>query len=322
MALKSLDPTITNMELYTRTDLDGVAAGACLLDSGIIKEGAVYGKHPKDVQDGKVIFNEKSITTNLPFDPRVRLAFDHHDSEHDRLGEEEQIARDKGQLIIDSNAHSAARVVYNWCKERGLAEHISEELIDAADKVDSADLTLEDILHPEGWVLLGYIMDARSGFGRFKEFTTSNYALMVKLISYCINHGIEDILQLPDVKERIDMYAEHEEKAEEQLRRVTRIENNVAIIDLRNEDIIYTGNRFKVYAMYPEAKYSIHVLWGKNKQNTALQVGKSIINKTGNTHIGNMCLEYGGGGHAKAGSCQIDNDKADEVLAKLVIALK
>lgn len=321
--MSNIDITkLHDMELVTRTDLDGIAAGACFLDSHIIGEGKVRAVHPKDVQDGIVDLDENCITTNLPFDPRVKLAFDHHDSEHDRLGEEEQIARDKGQLIIDSKARSAARVVYNWCREHGLAEHINTELIDAADKIDSAQLSLEDILDPQGWVLLGYIMDARSGFGRFRNFTISNYALMVKLISYCVDHTIDEILALPDVQERIALYKEHEVLAKEQLKRIAKLQGYTVVLDYREEDIIYTVNRFMIYAMFPEAKYSIHVLWGKDKKNIALQVGQSIINKTGSTHIGNLCLSYGGGGHAKAGSCQPEIEHADRVLDELLWALK
>lgn len=312
----------SDMELVTRTDLDGVAAGACLVDAGVIKEGAVRAVHPKDVQDGKVELNKKCITTNLPFDPRVGMAFDHHDSENERLSEEEKKAIESGQLHLDGNAKSAARVVYNYCKELGLSRDISEDLIEAADKADSADLSIDDIMHPEGWVLLGYIMDARSGFGRFHDFRISNYALMIELISYCIDHNIDEILELPDIKERVKMYFEHEKLAEEQLRKITRIVNGVAIIDQRNEDVIYTGNRFKVYAMFPQAKFSVHVAWGKDKKNTALMIGKSIIDKSGKTHIGNLCLEYGGGGHAKAGTCQVDNDKADEILADIIKKLQ
>lgn len=313
---------LQDMELVTRTDLDGIAAGACFLDSHIIGEGKVRAVHPKDVQDGIVELNDKCITTNLPFDSRVRLAFDHHDSEHDRLGDDEQIAKENGQLIIDSKARSAAGVVYKWCREHGLAEHISPELIAAADKIDSAQLDMDDIMNPQGWVLLGYIMDARSGFGRFRNFRISNYELMVKLISYCVDHSIDEILALPDVQERVELYKEQAALAKAQLERIAKIEGDTVVLDYRNEEIIYVTNRFMIYAMFPEAKFSIHVLWGKAKQNIALQVGKSILNTSGTTHIGNLCLQYGGGGHAKAGSCQPATENADKVLGELIEALK
>ncbi len=310
------------MELVTRSDLDGLVAGAILLDAGIIDEGKVRFVHPKDVQDGKIELDEQSITTNLPFDPRVGLAFDHHESEGERLGEEEEKAVRGGKLYLEKDANSAARVVYNYYNERGLVKHISEELVAAADKCDSADLDLNDILNPTGWVLLHYIMDARSGFGRFHEFQISNYELMMKLMHFVIDHSIDEVMELPDVKERVKMYFDHELLAEEQIRNVTKLVDNVAVIDLRNEDTIWTGNRFKVYAMYPSIKYSIHVAWGKQKQNTAIMIGKSIVNKSGTANVGEICLSYGGGGHAKAGTCQVDNRKANEVVDEIVSMLQ
>ena len=307
------------MELVTRSDLDGLVAGAILIDAGIIEEGKVRFVHPKDVQDGAVELSSDCITTNLPFDPRVGKAFDHHDSEHERLGEEEKKAVAEGKLILEGQAKSAARVVYNYYKDK--AVHISEELVAAADKCDSADFSLDEINNPKGWVLLHYIMDARSGFGRFHDFRISNYELMMQLMHFCIDHGIDEIMELPDVKERVEMYFEHEKQFEEQLKKCARVEGGVVVIDLRNEDVIYTGNRFKIYAMFPEVKYSVHVAWGKAKQNTALMIGKSIVNKSGNVHIGELCLKYGGGGHEKAGTCQVGNDEADARLAEIIKAL-
>ena len=180
------------------------------------------------------------------------------------------------------------------------------------------DFTKEEILKPEGWVLLNFLMDPRTGLGRFHDFRISNYDLMMELISYCVDHSIEDVLRLPDVKERVDLYFEQQELFKEQLERITRIEDKVAVIDLRNEEVIYAGNRFMVYAMWPETELSVHVAWGFRKQNTAVMIGKSIINKASDFNIGDLCLEYGGGGHANAGTCQLDNDKVDELLPVII----
>ena len=310
------------MELVTRSDLDGLVAGAILLDAGIIEEGNVRFVHPKDVQDGLIPLSSESITTNLPFDPRVGLAFDHHESEKERLGEIEEEAVREGRLYLEHEAKSAARVVYNYYKARGMIKNISEELVNAADKCDSADLDLNDILNPSGWVLLGYIMDARSGFGRFHDFRISNYELMMQLMHFVIDHSIDEVMQLPDVKERVQMYFDHELLAEEQIRNAGKIVDNVIVIDLRDQDVIYTGNRFKVYAMYPSVEYSIHVAWGKQKQNTAIMIGKSIVNKSGTANIGEICLRYGGGGHEKAGTCQVENERANEVTNEIIDRLK
>ncbi len=298
--------------LVTRSDFDGLACAMMLKELGLIDE--IKFVHPKDVQDGKIDLTADDITTNLPYDPRVGLAFDHHESEIDRL----KATETGGKLVIDPKARSAARVVYDYYGGAERFPNISEDLMTAVDKGDSADFTLEDILHPTGWVLLHYIMDPRTGLGRFRDFRISNYDLMMELIDYCRGHEIDEILALPDVKERADLYFSEEAQFEEQLRRIVDVRGKVAVIDLRNEEIIHAGNRFVVYALYPETEVSIHVAWGFKKQNTALMIGKSIINKASKADIGEICLTYGGGGHFNAGTCQIDNDKADEVLAEIV----
>ena len=270
--------------------------------------------HPKDVQDGKVELSENDITTNLPYDKRVGLAFDHHESELLRNDPEEY----KGKYIIDGNAKSAARVVYDYYGGAEKFTRVSEEIMLAVDKGDSADFTEEEILNPTGWVLMNFLMDARTGLGRFHDFRISNYDLMMELIDYCVDHNVDQVLELPDVKERVDMYFEQQELFKAQLQKITRIHDKVAVIDLRNEETIYTGNRFMVYAMWPEVEISVHVAWGFKKQNTAVMIGKSIINKNSDFNIGELCLSYGGGGHANAGTCQLDNDKVDAELPNII----
>ena len=301
--------------LVTRSDFDGLACAMMLKELKLIDE--IKFVHPKDVQDGKVELSENDITTNLPYDPRVGLAFDHHESETDR-----NKAKDtKGKLIIDPNAKSAARVVYDYYGGEKQFPRISKELLDAVDKGDSASFTIDEILNPTKWVLLHYIMDPRTGLGRFRDFRISNFDLMMELIDNCLNLSIDEILELPDVKERTKLYFEQAELFKAQLKRIVKIHGKVAVIDLRNEDIIYAGNRFMVYAMYPEAEVSIHVAWGFKKQNTAVMIGKSIINKNSNADIGMLCLEYGGGGHRNAGTCQLDNDVVDKELPKIIAKL-
>ena len=301
------------MRLVTRSDFDGLACAMMLKDLDMIDE--IKFVHPKDVQDGKVELSKRDITTNLPYDPRVALAFDHHES--DRLKAQET----GGKLIIDPNARSAARVVYDYYGGKGTFPRVSEELMDAVDKGDSADFTLEEILHPEGWVLLHYLMDPRTGLGRFRNFRISNYDLMMQLIDFCMEHTIDEILELPDVKERVDLYFEQAELFTEQLKRIAKMHGKVVVLDLREEEIIHAGNRFMIYALYPEAQISIHVAWGFRKQNTAVMIGKSIINKASKADIGELCLKYGGGGHHNAGTCQLENDEVDEKLPDIIAAL-
>ena len=301
--------------LVTRSDFDGLACAMMLRELGIIDE--IKFVHPKDVQDGKVELSDNDITTNLPYDPRVSIAFDHHESEIDRLKAQET----GGKLIIDPNARSAARVVYDYYGGKATFPRVSDELMTAVDKGDSADFTLDEILHPTGWVLLHYLMDPRTGLGRFRDFRISNYELMMELIGYCMDHSIDEILELPDVKERVDLYFEQSELFEAQLKRIAKIYDKVVVLDLRDEEIIHAGNRFMIYALYPETQISVHVAWGFRKQNTAVMIGKSIVNKGSQVDIGELCLRYGGGGHRNAGTCQLDNDKVDAQLPDIIRAL-
>ena len=298
--------------LVTRSDFDGLVCAMLLKEIDEIDE--ITFVHPKDVQDGKIELSDNDITTNLPFDARVSLAFDHHESELSRVDPE--LAKDK--FIIDGDAKSAARVVYDYYGGAKTFTRVSDEIMVAVDKGDSADFTVDEILEPKDWVLLNFLMDARTGLGRFHEFRISNYQLMMELIDYCVEHSIDQVLELPDVKERVALYFEQQKLFKEQLEKVTTIYDRVAVIDLRNEETIYTGNRFMIYAMHPEIEMSVHVAWGFEKQNTAVMIGKSIVNKVPKVNIGDLCLSYGGGGHANAGTCQLPNDKVDAELPTIV----
>ncbi|MDR3162537.1 MAG: exopolyphosphatase [Helicobacteraceae bacterium] len=296
--------------LVTRSDFDGLVCAVLLREIDIINE--IKFVHPKDMQDGLIEITSNDITTNLPYVEGVYLAFDHHESEALR-----NKVRAKNH-INDPDAPSAARVVYEYYGGRTKFAGISEEMMSAVDKADSAQFSLEEILRPKGWVLLNYLMDARTGLGRFKEFRISNYQLMMDLIAYCRTETIDKILELPDVKERNALYFDHEEQFKEQIKRCGKVYGNLVVLDLRNEEIIYAGNRFMIYALYPHCNISIHILWGFQKRNVALATGKSIVNKTSRTNIGELMLDFGGGGHNAAGTCQVPVDMVDETLTKLI----
>ena len=297
--------------LITRSDMDGLVCGILLKELDLIED--VTFAHPKDMQDGLVDVGPGDITTNLPYVDGVYLAFDHHTSEMTRVKEKHS------NHIIDPDAPSAARVLYNYFGGAKRFPGVSDEMMLAVDKADTADFSKEEILNPEGWVLLSFIMDARTGLGRFRDFNISNYQLMMKLIDHCRNHEtIEELLELPDTKERVDLYFEHQLKFREQIEQCSTIYNNLVVLDLRKEKKIWSGNRFVIYALFPQSNISIHVIWGKNKQNTVLAIGKSILNRTSKTNIGNLCLEYDGGGHIAAGTCQIKNLNAEETLHKII----
>lgn len=306
------EETVQKKRLITRSDFDGLVCAMLLKELDMIDE--IKFVHPKDVQDGKVDINENDITTNLPFDNRVGLAFDHHESELNRIN----VAEAKGRFIIEGEAKSAARVVYNYYGGEKVFTRVSKEIMEAVDKGDSADFTKDEILNPTDWVLLNFLMDARTGLGRFRTFRISNYNLMMELIDYCVNHTIEEVLELPDVKERVNLYFEQQELFKQQLARIAKVYDKVVVIDLREEETIYAGNRFMIYAMHPEVEISVHVAWGFRKQNTAVMIGKSIINKSSDFNIGDLCLSYGGGGHANAGTCQLENDVIDSELPVII----
>ncbi|GAB4218273.1 MAG: exopolyphosphatase [Rhodoferax sp.] len=296
--------------LVTRSDFDGLVCAVLLNELELIDD--IKFVHPKDMQDGKIEITGRDITTNLPYVAAAHLCFDHHESETLRNTGER-----KNHIIIAS-APSAARVVYDYYGGKAAFPRISDDMMAAVDKADSAQFTLDEILHPKDWVLLNYLMDSRTGLGRFREFRVSNYQLMMDLIRYCRDHSIEQILRLPDVVERVELYFEHEAKAREQIQRCAKVYGNLVVLDLRGEDTIWAANRFLIYALYPQCNISIHQMWGVQKQNTVFATGKSILDRSSKTDIGALMLRFGGGGHHAAGTCQVANDQADATLAALI----
>jgi len=296
--------------LVTRSDFDGLVCAVVLKELDLIDD--IKFVHPKDMQDGTILITDSDITTNLPYVPGVHLAFDHHSSEVSRVGDQPE------NYIIDPHAPSAARVVYDYYGGKEKLPGIADDMMEAVDQGDAAQFSIDEIVNPDGWPLLNYLMDSRTGLGRFREFRISNYQLMMQLIDYCREHTIDQILDLPDVRERVELYREHEDMFKDQIKRCTTVHGNLVVLDLRNEETIYAGNRFMIYALYPDSNISIHVLWGLNKLNTVFATGKSITNRTSKTDIGELMLEYDGGGHENAGTCQVENDEAEATIGQLI----
>lgn len=297
--------------LITRSDMDGLVCAVLLKELNIIDD--ITFAHPKDMQDGLVDVDDTVITTNLPYVNGVYMAFDHHASEMERNKTRSD------NHVIDGDAPSAARVVYDYFGGKEAFPHIADEMMLAVDKADSAAFSKDEILEAKGWELLSFIMDSRTGLGRFRDFNISNYQLMMKLIDTVRDHkSIDDILKMPDVKERVDLYNAHYTKAKEQIERCSRIHENLILLDLRKEETIWASNRFMIYALFPKCNISAHIMWGKNKQNTVVAVGKSILNRTSKTKVGDLCLSYGGGGHDAAGTCQLENLKADAKIQEII----
>jgi len=301
--------------LVTRSDFDGLVCAVLLRHLDMI--GEIKFVHPKDVQDGEVEVTDNDILTNLPYAPGAHMVFDHHHSE---------TLRNEGNLsnhVIDAEAPSAARVIYEHFGGKARFPKVSDELMRAVDQADSADYALDDILRPQGWTLLNFLMDSRTGLGRFRDFRISNYQLMMQLIDWCIEHNdVGEILAQPDVKERADLFNDQSDLFVAQLKRVSHLDGDVVVVDLRDEEVIHAGNRFMVYALFPESRVSVHVIWGRQKLNTVFACGKSILDRTSPVDVGEVMLRYGGGGHLAAGTCQVPHDDAKRVEREIVDALK
>ena len=297
--------------MVTRSDFDGLVCAVLLKELDMIDD--IKFVHPKDMQDRTILISGTDITTNLPYVDGVHLAFDHHSSEVSRAD-----GKTLENHIIDPEAPSAARVVYDYYGGKDKFPSISDDMMDAVDKGDSAQFSEDEILNADGWPLLNYLMDARTGLGRFRDFKVSNYNLMMQLINYCRDHTVDEILALPDVAERVDLYNDHPESSKEQIKRCTTVHGNLAVLDLCEEEVIEATNRFMIYALFPDTNISIHVMWGLNQLNTVFTTGKSIVNRTSKTNIGDLMLKYDGGGHENAGTCQVDVDDAERVLGELI----
>ncbi|MGA1845019.1 MAG: exopolyphosphatase [bacterium] len=305
------------MRLVTRSDFDGLACATLLVEEGVVDEYKFV--HPKDVQDGKIEVAKNDVLANVPYVPGCGLWFDHHSSEHERL----QLQRRFNFRGESRPSPSCARVIFNYYGgKKRFAKFEDTGLMDAVDKSDTAQFTLEDIMNPQGWVLLSFIMDPRTGLGRYKDYRISNYRLMEDMIQYCRTMDAQDILEVPDVQERVKRYFNQEKTYEEMIKANSTVDGNVLIIDLRNVEEIVSGNRFKEYALYPEANISIRIIWGLNRQNMVFACGHSIINRTSNTNIGSLMLQKGGGGHPYVGTCQVPIEELERVRDELIEQMK
>ncbi|MBO4310857.1 MAG: exopolyphosphatase [Lachnospiraceae bacterium] len=297
------------MRLITRSDFDGLACGALLKEAGIIDSWKFA--HPKDLQDGLVEVNENDVLANVPFVEGCGLWFDHHSSEFERNQLE---GKYKGESRVTP---SCARIIYEYYGGKERFSHF-DEMMEAVDKVDSGNLTIDDIQNPKGWVLVGFLMDPRTGLGRWRNFTISNYQLMENLIEACRTMTTEEILNLPDVKERIDVYYEQTELFKQMVKEHTRVSGDLIISDMRGVDPIYSGNRFMIYSMYPEQNISMWIVNGKGGKGCSCAVGYSILNRTSNVDVGSLMLKYGGGGHKVVGTCQFSDEEMDEKIPALI----
>lgn len=302
--------------LITRSDMDGVVCGALLQMRNMVD--SILFAHPKDMQDGTVEVSKRDLIANLPYVPGCVLAFGRKNSVEEPLRSQ---AIQDGSLVCQEEEGSVARLIYTYLGGRLSLPRLDTEMLDAVDRSVTAQFRREDILEPSGWTLLSFLMDARTGLGRFRDFRISNYQLLMNLVPMCRSHSIQEILRQQDVSERVALYGEHQVLAAEQIQRCAQMHGDVIVVDLRGEDTIYAANRFLVYALYPQAKVSIHVLWGLRRMNTVYAVGRSILNPESSAPIGSILQAWGGGGHDAAGTCQVSHEKAEPVLQQILQAL-
>jgi len=305
------------MRLLTRADFDGLACAVLLVEAGIVNDFKFV--HPKDVQDGKVDVTENDVLANVPFVAGCGLWFDHHSSEWERLNLYKKF-KYKGK---SDNAQSCARVIYDYFGgAKRFPRFHQSGFLDAVDKCDSAQLSREEIQSPNGWILLSFVMDPRTGLGRFHDYRISNYQLMMELIDYCRTLPVDEILQVPDVRERIDRYFQQEKEYEKMILDHASVHKNVLVINLLDVDLIQSGNRFKEYVLFPEVNISIRIIWGYKKQNIVFTCGHSVVNRTSNINVGSLMLKYRGGGHRTVGTCQVPSHRWEQVKDELISVMK
>lgn len=303
------------MRLITRSDFDGLVCAVLLRE--VEQIDSIEFVHPKDVQDGKVQAGANDILTNLPYVPGIGLWFDHHSSEIVR--NEDTTATYRGRFEI---APSAARVIWNHYESDKLRRF--ERLLEAVDRSDAAQLTVDEVTKPSGWILLSYVMDPRTGLAYHRDYRISNRELMAKMIDLIAQHpdDPDTVLGDADVKQRIDRYFEMQKDFERITREHSRIERNVIITDLRGLAEMPTGNRFLVYTMFPQANIQVRIFDGRKGEFVVVAVGHSIFNRTSKTDVGRLMDQYGGGGHRGAGTCQLALSHAESKIRDIIETIK
>ncbi|NQU63267.1 MAG: exopolyphosphatase [SAR324 cluster bacterium] len=299
------------MKLLTRSDFDGLVCAVLLVEQGVVDDYTFV--HPKDVQDGKIQATENDVLANIPYIPGCGLWFDHHSSEEERLK--------TGKLSFEGAAKvapSAAQVIWDYYGGTNTFDKRLLELLEAVNKTDSGNLTKEDILNPEGWIILSFIMDPRTGLGRFKDYRISNHQLMMDMIQYCRTMTAEEVIENYDIQERIMRYFDQQDFFSGMLKRSSEVKGNLIVTNLKAETTVHSGNRFMVYALYPEQNIDVRVMWGRDNQNVVFACGHSILNRTSKTNVGKLMLKYGGGGHHMAGTCQVPVEKWEAILKEIV----
>jgi hypothetical protein len=293
------------MRLVTRADLDGLTSAVLITDMEPIDSIELI--HPQDLTDKKFEILKGDILANLPYHPNAGKWFDHHLLTESNLKPPEKF---DGAY---RHAPSTARIIEEYYKSPKLKKY--DALIEETDRMDSANLTLEDVLDPKGYILLGYTIDPRTGLGGFKGY-------FMLLLDALKNKSIDDILQMPEVQHRVNQMRSDWLIFKRLTLENSRIDGNVVLTDFRHIEKIPIGNRFLVYTLFPDANVSVRVHWGPQRQFVAVVVGHSIFNRTCKVNIGELMSDFGGGGHVGAGAAPLKADTANADIEEIIRRLK
>jgi nanoRNase/pAp phosphatase (c-di-AMP/oligoRNAs hydrolase) len=298
------------MRLVTRGDLDGLTSAVIITMKEPIEE--ILLVHPQDVTDRRVEITSNDVLANVPYDPRCGMWFDHH------LLTESNQKPPENFLGRYGLAPSAARLVFDYYRERDPDDadlNRFERLVDETDRLDAAQLTRDDVESPRDYILLGYTIDSRTGLGKFDDYFR-------KLVEWLKTMSIEEVLQQPEVRERVERISSDQETFRQLLQRNSFQLNNVVVTDLREIEQLPAGNRFLVYSLFPEANVSLRVHWGPARNSVIAAVGHSIFNRTCETSVGDLMSRYGGGGHRGAGTCVLPLENAADAIDEILFELQ
>jgi len=295
------------MRLVTRADLDGLTCAVIITSCEEIDE--IMLAHPQDITDQRLAITEDDIMANLPYQAGCGKWFDHH-----LLTESNQRPPEDfdGRYGL---APSAARMVYEYYLPGHPEIQKYELLLEETDRLDSAQLNMDDVLHPNDYILLGFTLDPRSGLGEYREY-------FMVLVDWLKTKPVGEIMKMPEVTSRVARLQEQDAAFRETTKQHSRLDGNVVFTDFRNVESIPIGNRFLVYTMFPQANISLRVHWGPTRQHVAATVGHSIFNRTSRTNVGELMSRYGGGGHKGAGTCLLPAEQADAKIAELISQMK
>lgn len=297
------------MRLVTRGDLDGLTCS--VLITSVERVDAIELVHPQALTDGHFEVKDGDVLANLPYHPACSMWFDHHELVESNLRPSEAFQGRYGM------APSTARLVHDFYAEKrgwGVFERYGE-LVAGTDRLDSANLTVRDVVDPSRVILLGFTIDSRTSLGGFRD-----YFLFLGMALRSM--PLDEVLRSPQVVERVERMKAENEAFKKALLARSRVEANVVVTDFRDLAEIPVGNRFLVYTLFPESTVSVRLQWGPRREVVMATVGLNIFDRSSWCDVGQTMSLFGGGGHRGAGSCPLPPDDGDEALRRLLRELK